>query len=106
MVTRSMLRDREDAFVWGAPLSVFPVLAYVPVAFCFFIHPAFAHARVVGLLISPLLAISEISGLARIASCFEREFDVISFLAAGIVIMFTVVAACAGVLLALVAIRA
>ena len=98
-------REREDALVWGAPLVVFPALALVPVAIAFLVTPVFPHARLAGLVLVYLIAMAEISGLTRLSSCFGDEFDVLSLLAGGVVVLLLVIAMCGGVLLALILFR-
>ena len=105
MSFQSSAREREDALVWGAPLVIFPALAAVPVAISFFVSPLFLHARLVGTVVVPLIAISEIVGLMRLARCFGREFDVLSLLAGGVVFLLIVVVICGGVLLGLMTFR-
>jgi hypothetical protein len=105
VTTNPIWRQREDALVWGAPLVVIPALAFVPLLVSFLFDPAFHHARVVGVILLPLLAIAEVSGLSRIARCFAREFDVLSVLAGGVVVILVVIAMCSGVMLAMIVSR-
>lgn len=105
MSSQPNAQEREDALVWGAPLVIFPALAAVPVAISLFVSPIFLHARLVGVLIVPLIAISEISGLTRLARCFGSDFDVLSLLAGGVVFLLVVVVVCGGVLLGLMTFR-
>ena len=102
MAAKPPWRLREDALVIGAPLVVVPVLALVPSAISLLIDPIFRHARLLGALLLPVFFLCEFAGLSRLALCFRREFDVLTLLAAGIVIIFWVMAVCSGVLLAIV----
>jgi hypothetical protein len=94
---KPLWRKREDALVVGAPLVVIPALVLVPV-----IRPAFSHARAIGIALLPVLAASEVVGLNRLALTLRRNFDVLTFFAAGTIFVFWVVMACACTLLGVV----
>jgi hypothetical protein len=97
---RPAWHQRESDLLWGAPLTLFPALAVVPVTVSLFLDPFFPHARVAGLIAVLLMAISAVAGLSRLASCFRRDFDVITFFAAGTVIVLIVVCMSSGIVLA------
>jgi hypothetical protein len=102
MEAKPLWRLREDALVIGAPLVVVPALAYVPVTISLLIDPAFPYARLLGVLLLPVFFWCEFAGLSRLAHCFRSDFDVLTLLAAGMVIILWVIAVCSGVLLAIV----
>lgn len=81
-------------------MVLFSALAVVPVSVSLIIEPAFPCARVLGLGALPLLAYCLASGSSRLASCFRRDFDVLSLLAGGTVVVLIVISMCAGVVLA------
>jgi hypothetical protein len=93
-------QQREANLVWGAPLVLFPALALVPVIVSLILEPMFGYARVLGFLMVPVLAFSAIAGLGRLAACFRRDFDVITFFAGGTVVVLVVICMSAGVVLA------
>ncbi len=93
-------RSRESALLWGVPMVLFSALAVVPVAISLLIEPAFGHARIVGCALLSLLGYCFASGCSRLASCFRRDFDVISLLAGGSIVVLVVISMCAGVVLA------
>jgi hypothetical protein len=95
-------RHRETALVWGVPLVLFPALAVVPVAVSLLIYPSFTHARIVGLALLPVIAACEIKGIASITFSLSDEFDLLSVIAGGAVVVLVVIAMCTGVLLAIV----
>ncbi len=105
MNPKPLWRLREDALVVGAPLLIIPALAIVPITISLLIDPAFPHARLLGILLVPIFYLCEFAGLTRLAHCFRRDFDVLTLFAAGIVIVFWVIAVCSGVLLAIVVSR-
>jgi hypothetical protein len=100
--SKPVWRLREDALIIVAPLVVVPALAVVPIIVSLLVDPGFRHARLVGLLLLPVFFLSELTGLTRLALVVRREFDVLTFFAAGIVVVFWVVAVCSGILLAIV----
>ena len=102
MPSKAMWRQREDALVVGGPLIVLPALGIVPVTISLFVDPAFRYGRAVGVLLLPVLFACEWVGLLRVASIFRHDLDVLTFFAAGLVIVFWVVLVCSGVLLAIV----
>jgi hypothetical protein len=102
MSYKAAWRQREDALVVGAPLVVLPALAIVPVTVSLVVYPAFAHARIVGAVLVPLVFLAEMAGLERLSRTMRREFDVLTLFAGGSVLLFWVVCVCSGVLLALI----
>ncbi len=93
-------RSRESALLWGVPMVLFSALAFVPVAVSLIIEPAFPYARMLGLALLPVLGYCFASGSSRLASCFRSDFDVLSLLAGGTVVVLVVISMCAGVVLA------
>lgn len=102
MAIRPLWRQREDALIVGGPFAVLPALAIVPVIVSLFVGPAFSYARLVGLVLLPVIFASEWVGLSRLGIVIRQDFDVLTFFAVGIVIVFWVIAVCSGVLLAIV----
>jgi hypothetical protein len=100
--SKPLWRLREDALVIGAPLLIIPSLAIVPITLSLLIDPAFAYARMLGMLLVPVFFFCEFAGLSRLALVLRREFDVLTLFAAGIVVIFWVIAVCSGVLLAII----
>jgi hypothetical protein len=84
------------------PLVLFPALAVVPVAVSLLIYPGFPHARLVGVALLPVIAACEIKGIASITYSLSDEFDLLSVIAGGAVVVLVVIAMCTGVLLAIV----
>jgi hypothetical protein len=100
--TKPIWRRREDALVFGAPLTVVPALAIVPIMVSLFVDPAFPHARAVGALLIPFLFVAEFAGLSRLGFALRQDFDVLSLFAAGTAFLFWVMTVCSGILLAIV----
>jgi len=81
-------------------MVLFPALAIAPVTISLVLEPAFPYARAVGALLYPLLAASMVYGVARLASCFRRDFDVLTLFAGGTVVVLIVIAMATGIILA------
>lgn len=92
--------ERERALYTGAPLVVFPSLALLPVITFWVVAPRFVHARALGLALLPLLLAAIAFGMGRLARCLRHEFDIISFLACGSLVVFFVIVLYTGVFLA------
>lgn len=100
--SHSLWRQRESALIWGAPLTVAPALVVVPVTISLLIDPIFPWARIAGVAILTAMGVSEIAGLSRLALTLHREFDALTFFAAGVVLTMWAIVACSGVLLGIV----
>lgn len=79
-----------------------PALAIVPVTVSLLLDPVVRWGRPLGLLLLLAMGLSEVAGLSRLSLTLQRDFDALTFFAAGVVITFWVVAACSGVLLGIV----
>jgi hypothetical protein len=93
-------QERETALIWGVPLVLFSALAFVPIAVSLILEPIFPHARVLGILLVPVIGSAMAFGLARLAYCFRSDFDVITLFAGGTMVVLIVICMCAGVILA------
>jgi hypothetical protein len=81
-------------------MVLFPALAIAPVAISLIVEPAFAHARIVGCALIPLLGASMAYGLSRLVQCFRRDMDVLTLFAGGTVVVLMVIAIATGAILA------
>lgn len=92
--------ERERALYLGAPLTVFPALAFLPVVALLILSPRFAHARPLGIVLVPLILMCVGSGILRLARCLQHDFDIISFMAGGTLVVLFVILIVSGVFLA------
>jgi hypothetical protein len=95
-------RERENALMWGAPLAIVPALSVVPITVSLMLYPAFPWARLAGALLTPVMGWSVVAGISRLAVTLRRDFDALTFFAAGVVLTMWVIVACSGVLLGVV----
>ncbi len=93
-------RKREDALLWGAPLVLVPALALVPTVLFLILEPVFPHARWLGVPLLAVFGFVMVLGIGKLAYCLRHPFDVISFLAAGTLMILVVVSMVCGVMLA------
>lgn len=91
--------QRERALYLGAPLIVFPALAILPIVAFWVVAPRFAGSRPLGMGLLPLLLASIAFGVSRLAHCLRHEFDIISFLACGSLVVFFVIVLYTGIFL-------
>ena len=60
-------RERERAFLIGAPLAIVPALAFLPAVMFLIVFPQVAHGRAIGLLVLPVCALAGSFGLWKLA---------------------------------------
>jgi len=76
-------RERERAFLMGAPLAVIPALAFLPAITFLIVFPQVAHGRVLGAVVVPACALTSCFGLWKLALGAVQKpwgiFNVLSF---------------------------
>ena len=98
-------KERERAFLIGAPLAIVPALCFLPAVTFLLVHPLSAHARWLACLLLPVFAIAGGLGLWKLASsAVERPFGILNVLSFGAILGLLIVAAYTGMFLALIAI--
>jgi len=97
--TKATWQERESSLLVGAPLVLLPAIAILPTLAFLIVSPRFAHARLLGCVLIPLYGAAEVYGLGRIAFCMRKQFDVISFFAAGVLFVLVVVMTFTGVMM-------
>ncbi len=98
------LRERERAFLIGAPLAVIPALCVLPVIVFLVIFPRVEHGRMLGALVLPLCELAGSFGLAKVAlGAVEKPWGIFNLLSFGTLLVLLVIAGYTGVFLAIVA---
>jgi len=97
--TQTSWRERENSLMLAAPLVLLPAISVLPTVAFLIYEPAFPYAPVLGTLLLVGYGIAEVAGIRKLADCVKLEFDVISFLAWGTVVILIVIVICVGVLL-------
>lgn len=98
------LRERERAFLIGAPLAVIPALCVLPVIVFFVIFPRVEHGKMLAAFVLPLCALAGSFGLAKVAlGAVEKPWGIFNLLSFGTLLVLLVIAGYTGVFLAIVA---
>src|SRR5512142_822724 len=93
-------QQRQHWLGWGALLSLPAALALLPALAFLVVSPRFAHARILGGALVALIAWAEVAGVARLARCVRGEFDLLSALGFGALILLLVILMYTGIFLA------
>jgi len=99
-------KERERAFMIGAPLAIIPALCVLPATVFLVMIPRVAHARVIALFVLPACALVGSFGLWKLATGAVRKpwgiFNVLSF---GALLVLLVIAGYTGLFLALMTLK-
>jgi|SRR5215472_15196206 len=97
-------KERERAFLIGAPLAVIPALCVLPAIMFLIIFPRVEYARVIGAIVLPLCALAGSFGLWKLAQgAVEKPWGIFNVLSFGTLVVLLVIAGYTGLFLALVA---
>jgi hypothetical protein len=99
-------KDRERAFMIGAPLAIVPALVFLPAVTFLIVFPQIAHGRAIGFLVLPVCALASSAGLWRLATGSVQEpwgiFNVLNFAA---LFVLLIIAGYTGLFLALMTLK-
>jgi hypothetical protein len=99
-------KERERAFMIGAPLAVVPALAFLPAVTFLVVFPRVAHGRTIGLLLLPVCALAGSFGLWKLATgAVEKPWGIFNVLSFGALMILLVIASYTGLFLALMALK-
>ena len=59
-------KERERAFLFGAPLAIVPALVFLPAVMFLIVFPQVAHGRAIGLFVLSACALAGKSSVARV----------------------------------------
>ena len=97
-------KERERAFLVGAPLAVVPALCVLPAVVFLAIVPRVAHGRWIAAIFLPFCAVVGSSGLWKLAlGAVEKPWGIYNVLSFGALLVLLVIAGYTGLFLALVA---
>jgi hypothetical protein len=98
-------KERERAFLIGAPLAIVPALVFLPaVTFSYFSRVV--HGRAVGLMVVPACALSSCLGLWKVAiGAVEKPWGIFNVLSFGALLVLLVIAGYTGIFLALITLK-
>jgi hypothetical protein len=99
-------KDRERAFMIGAPLAIVPALAILPAVMFLIVFPRLAHGRTVGLFVVPACGLASCFGLWKLAmGAVDRPWGIFNILNFGALFVLLVIAGYTGLFLALITSR-
>lgn len=97
-------KEREHAFLIGAPLAVTSALCVLPVIVFLVIFPRVEHGRIIAGVVLPVCALLGSFGLAKIAlGVVEKPWGIFNLLSFAALLVVLVIAGYTGLFLALVA---
>ncbi len=74
-------KERERAFYIGAPLAIVPALGFLPAVMFLLVVPKVVHARLIALVLLPILGLARSFGLWKMAiSAVQRPFGILNAL--------------------------
>lgn len=97
-------RQREKLFFRGSALAIAPALAFLPAVVFLVLSPRWPHSYALAAIILPLLTFLELWGLWKLVRCcVQQEFDLLTILAFGALVIVGAIAAYTGIFLGVVA---
>jgi hypothetical protein len=99
-------KERERAFLVGAPLAIVPALAFLPVTMFLIVFPQVRYGRTIGLLVVPVCALTSCFGLWKLATgAVQKPWGIFNVLSFGALLVLLVIAGYTGVFLALMTLK-
>lgn len=99
-------RERERAFLIGAPLALIPALTFLPAVTFLIAFPCLSHGRFIGFIVLPVCALVGSLGLWKLAlGAVEKPWGIFNMLNVGALMVLVVIAGYTGVFLALMTLK-
>ncbi len=99
-------RQRERAFLIGAPLAIVPALVFLPAVMFLIVFPQVRHGRAIGLMVVPACALASCLGLWKLAlGAVEKPWGILNVLSFGALFVLLVIAGYTGLFLALMTLK-
>lgn len=96
------VKERERAFLIGAPLAIVPALCFLPAITFLVVFPRVAHGRAIGSLVLPICALLGSIGLWKLAlGAVQKPWGIFNVLNFGALLVLLAIAAYTGLFLAL-----
>lgn len=100
------LKERERAFLIGAPLAIIPALMFLPAVMFLIIFPRVLHGRAIGVVLVPGCALISCFGLWKLAlGAVQKPWGIFNVLSFGALLVLLVIAAYTGLFLALMTLK-
>ena len=99
-------KERERAFLIGAPLAIVPALVFLPAVMFLIAFPRVIHGRVIGLFVVPICALTSCIGLWKLAmGAVQKPWGIFNVLSFGALLALIVIAGYTGLFLALMTLK-
>jgi len=99
-------KERERAFLIGAPLAILPALCVLPATVFLVMVPRVAHARMIALLVLPACTLVGSFGLWKLAlGAVQKPWGIFNVLSFGALLVLLVIAGYTGLFLALMTLK-
>jgi hypothetical protein len=99
-------KERERAFMIGAPLAIVPALVFLPAVVFLIIFPRVAHGRAIGMFVLPVCALASSLGLWKLAlGAVQKPWGIFNVLSFGALLVLLVIAGYTGLFLALLTLK-
>jgi hypothetical protein len=99
-------KERERAFLIGAPLAIVPALVFLPAVMFLIVFPQVTHGRTIGFVVVPACALTSCFGLWKLAmGAVQKPWGIFNVLSFGALLVLLVIAAYTGVFLALMTLK-
>jgi hypothetical protein len=99
-------KERERAFMIGAPMAIVPALVFLPAVMFLIVFPQVAHGRAIGLMVLPACALLGSYGLWNLAlGAVEKPWGIFNVLSFGALFVLLAIAGYTGLFLALMTLK-
>jgi len=99
-------KERERAFLIGAPLAIVPALIFLPAVMFLIVFPQVAHGRAIGLFVLPACALAGSFGLWKLAmGAVQKPWGIFNVLSFGALLVLLAIAGYTGLFLALMTLK-
>ena len=99
-------KERERAFLIGAPLALIPALSILPAVTFLIAFPRVAHGRIIGFVAVPICALAGGFGLWKIAlGTVQKPWGIFNILNVTALLVLLVIALYTGVFLAILTLK-
>lgn len=99
-------KERERAFLIGAPLAIVPALGFLPAVTFLIVFPQVAHGRAIGIVVLPVCALVSCFGLWKLAlGAVQKPWGIFNVLSFGALLVLLVIAGYTGLFLALMTLK-
>lgn len=99
-------KERERAFLIGAPLAIIPALAFLPAVMFLIVFPRVSHGRLIGFVVILACALLGSVGLWKLAlGAVQKPWGIFNVLNVGALLVLLVIAGYTGLFLALMTLK-